>query len=114
MHTKEFTPEEVHETLFSMDPYKAPGPNGFNPFFSQKFWEYPQKLNITIIPKVLDQFRPIVFCNVNYQNLSKILANKLRRLLDKNISPAHSVFVKGRQISDNTAVTHLDYKKAQE
>ncbi|XVF67745.1 hypothetical protein PTKIN_Ptkin10aG0146800 [Pterospermum kingtungense] len=33
-----FTQEEFKEALFSMNPDKAPGPDGFNPGFYQHFW----------------------------------------------------------------------------
>lgn len=67
--------------------------------------------NVTLIPKVQgpeypDQFRPISLCNVSYRILSKILANRLRPLLDKIISPTQSAFVKGRKISYITSIAH--------
>ncbi|CAN0825908.1 Transposon TX1 uncharacterized 149 kDa protein [Linum grandiflorum] len=35
---KRFTDEEIRVAMFSMNPDKAPGPDGFNPGFYQKFW----------------------------------------------------------------------------
>ena len=37
-HMKEFTKEEVEETLKQMHPTKAPGPDGMFAIFFQKYW----------------------------------------------------------------------------
>lgn len=59
--------------------------------------------NIALIPKVpnpeaVSHFRSISLCNYYHKILSKILANRLRPLLDDIISPSQNVFIKGRQI----------------
>ena len=88
----EFSHEEVKITLFQMHPTKAPGYNGMNPLFFQKYWhivgidvsnavldcinskKFLQSINfshITLIPKrknpeLMSQFQPISLC-YNFQ-----------------------------------------------
>ncbi|KAK4395317.1 LINE-1 retrotransposable element O protein [Sesamum angolense] len=122
-----FTAIEVKSALFSMAPLKSPGPDGMSPIFFQKFWHIVQTdvtscalnllnslvmppslnaTNIVLIPKCkhpeyLTQFRSISLCNVVYKIASKAIANRLKVLLDRIISPFQSAFVPGRLITDN-------------
>lgn len=36
--TRPYATCEVRATIWSMKPYKAPGPDGFQPIFYQRFW----------------------------------------------------------------------------
>jgi hypothetical protein len=127
---KDISAAEVYSALKQMHPSKAPGPDGFSPGFYQQFWslvgkdvveavqcflgsvDQLQLLNsthVTLIPKVkspenLSQLRPISLCNVLYKIGSKVLANRLKPLLSKIISPYQSAFVPGRLISDNSLI----------
>nr|XP_023919081.1 uncharacterized protein LOC112030645 [Quercus suber] len=130
--TGTFTALEVKEALKQMAPLKAPGPDGMPPLFFQHFWgvveddvtnsvlswlnsgTIPHPLNhtfITLIPKIqnpvnVSDYRPISLCNVLYKIFSKVLANRLKRILPSIISEHQSAFTKNRLISDNILVAY--------
>jgi len=65
--------------------------------------------NICLIPKCEDpdnmkDLRSISLCNVLYKMVLKLIANRLKRCLDKCVSEEQSAFVKGRSILDNTLI----------
>ncbi|KAH9790374.1 reverse transcriptase domain-containing protein [Citrus sinensis] len=126
-----FTDADVKEALFNMHPDKSPGPDGMNPAFYKNFWhivgadvsaaclyfiankQFPLDLNktlIVLIPKkaqreVLADMRPIALCNVLYKIIAKMLANRLKLVLDSVISDSQSAFVPGRAITDNILIS---------
>jgi hypothetical protein len=129
---REFSREEIEAALFQMGLYKALGPDGLNACFFQTNWPtmreevchvileilnsgvIPEELNlthITLIPKnknpisVID-FRPISLCNVLYKLISKVLANRLKKVLPTIITPTHSAFILGRLILDNVLAAY--------
>ena len=131
--------EEIENALFMMHTNKAPGPDGFTAGFYIRHWyllkdvvcdaihtfleggEMPEIVNSTVlvlIPKIknpqdLTQYRPISLCNVLYKLASKVLALRLRPVLDDIIAEEQSAFVPGRLISDDvlTAYECIHYLK---
>lgn len=123
---------EIKNAVFSLGALRAPGPDGFNGLFYQKNWDcvkndiclavrgffeggmIPDELNettVTLIPKVplpesINQLRPISCCNFTYKILSKLVVMRLKKFMDKLISPNQSAFVGGRQIQDNLIIAH--------
>jgi hypothetical protein len=124
---KDITEEEIIKAVWSLDPDKAPGPDGFPIRFYHSFWDiikrdlkkmlnytlHKQKIGgatnstfLSLIPKEsnpsnFSRFRPISLCNSSYKILTKIIATRLNPLLTKLISENQSGFLKDKQITDN-------------
>jgi hypothetical protein len=127
---REFTSSEVEAALNQMHPLKSPGPDGFSACFYQRAWNtvkvevcqtvlgylnhglFDAAINAThiaLIPKIknpskVSDYRPISLCNVLYKLISKVLANRLKKVLPHIISPNQSAFIPGRLITDNVLV----------
>jgi len=131
---------EIKKALFSMDPDKAPGPDGFTARFYVSCWDIIKrdlyrmikksqicsKLGgstnssfLALIPKDqgarnFNRFRPISLCNTGYKITTKIMANRLKQILPKLISENQGGFVRGRQILDNIIIVqeaiHTSYR----
>ena len=118
-----FSEEEVFTTILGLNSEKAPGPNGFPFAFWSFSWEFVKddvmdffkelyekkfvrSLNVTflvLIPKKgnvedIKDYRPISLLGRLYKILAKVQVNRLRRVIDKVVSPSQNAFVEGRQI----------------
>lgn len=75
---------------------------------------------IALIPKKpeacgLGEYRPISCCNMVYKVISKIIANRLKPILQKCVSPNQAAFLKGRHIGENVLLASeliKNYNKA--
>ncbi|KAK8504383.1 hypothetical protein V6N12_032884 [Hibiscus sabdariffa] len=117
----------MHVVVFSMDPMKSPGVDGFNARIFQKNWAtiddsifrfvsgffdpgtLDEEANRTLLvllpkvdtPKTLKQFRPISLCTVMYKVISKFLVNRVKPYLPAWVGQTQASFVQGRHITDN-------------
>ncbi|KAL5568577.1 hypothetical protein UlMin_025152 [Ulmus minor] len=124
------TGEEVRNVVFSMGAFKAPGPDGMTALFYKHYWDIvgwdlvavvrefflsnsmAQRLNesfIVLVPKKpnptrINHYRPISVCNVAYRVITKIIANRLKPLLNRLICPTQNAFILGRSIHDNSVL----------
>lgn len=126
---KPYTLAEIHLALNQMGPLKSPGLNGFNVGFFQSYWHIVSHdvsetilkflkdgkginyIYIVLIPKIKEpltanDYRPINLCNVVYKLISKVLVNRLKKILPFIISENQSAFILNRLITDNVIIAY--------
>ncbi|XP_059436099.1 uncharacterized protein LOC132169027 [Corylus avellana] len=127
---RDFEEEEVKKVVFKMNGNKASGPDGFSLAFFQACWDvvredimrvfsafhtggmFVKSLNasfISLIPKIpgatnLKDFRPISLVGGMYKIIAKVLANRLKVVLDKIISKSQNAFIKGDVVLEGCGV----------
>lgn len=110
----EFTREDVRRIMFSISDGKAPGADGFHSKFLKHCWEVVgndvadaildffktdkllKVINVTtlaLVPKVkcpesVVDFRPIDCSSVLYECITKLLSERLKKILPNVISPS--------------------------
>ncbi|CAM8956535.1 unnamed protein product [Rhodiola kirilowii] len=127
-----YTEEDIKRAVFDINPYKAPGHDGFSSLFIQKCWHIVKndfirecldflnagylnpKTNITrlvLIPKFnnakkLQEYRPISLCTITAKTIGKAIVHRLQSILGDVISPTQSAFIPNRLITDNILLAH--------
>ena len=116
---RQFSDEEVVTALQQISGEKPPGPDGFTLAFFQHCWdvvkvevlntiqesyeheEFERSLNsmfMVLIPKKVGasdvrDFRPICLLGSIYKIISKVLANRLKVVLQQILSPSQNAFI---------------------
>ena len=119
-----FHEEEIRRAVWDCGCEKSPGPDELNFKFIKQFWQllkpdflrfldefhangiFPKGSNasfISLIPKVpepqsLNDFRPISLIGCVYKVVSKLLSNRLKKVLPTLIDERQSAFIEGRQM----------------
>ncbi|XP_027158457.1 uncharacterized protein LOC113760083 [Coffea eugenioides] len=122
---------ELKEVVFALEADSAPGLDGFGAGFYQACWDIiksdlleavqvffqgmrlPRSFtstSIILLPKIAGaiqwkDFRPISLCNVCSKIISKIVSDRLGRVLPTLVSPWQTSFVPGWGITDNILLT---------
>lgn len=126
----EFSLEEIKEAVFSIPVDKSPGPDGFSSSFYQIYWDIIKtdllgvfkdffrgkadlnRLNyahIVLVSKVQgsnlpNQFRPISLLNCSFKIITKVLANRMSKVINLLVDNTQSGFIKNRFILENVAL----------
>lgn len=132
-----FEDEKVKDVLWQCQNDKSPSPNGFNMDFFKAYWyilevdvlnfvrhfffnsKVPRAVTtsfLTLIPKhdnpqSSGEYIHICVITSLYRILSKLLASRLKKVLDGLISNCQLTFLSGRQIQDEVLVVNetVDY-----
>lgn len=127
-----FSSQEIQHTIFDMGYLKALGPDGNPVGFYQKYWivvgsdvtkfvldilydrRSLEEINHAFVvliakipkPESLEHFSQISVCNVVYKIVVKVLANWIKLIISKIISPNQGAFIPGRVIFENILIAH--------
>lgn len=126
----EITKDEIRKAMFAIPNNKAPGLDGYNSQFFKSTWDIVgdevseaildffhngkllTELNITtvtLVPKIsvpcsTGDYRPIACCNTIYKCITKLMCDRLNKVLPDIISSNQGAFISERNIMHNVLV----------
>ncbi|XP_059302033.1 uncharacterized protein LOC132053962 [Lycium ferocissimum] len=80
--------------------------NGLTISHNQKLDLCAQVIDQIDRPKTIKDFRPIACCTILYKLISKILANRLQKIMADIICSTQAGFIPGRNLGDNVILAH--------
>lgn len=127
-----FSNAEIKDAVWDCGGDKAPSPDGFNFNFLKKFWDLLEadvkevldyyheggplsdgcnSAFITLVPKVVDplaapDFRPISLIGCLKKIMSKVMANRMKKVIAGIISEEQTAFISGRNILDGPMIVN--------
>ncbi|XP_072077796.1 uncharacterized protein [Arachis hypogaea] len=122
--------EKIKDAVWDCESTKAPGSDGYNMNFIKKCWEdvsgeftaavmgffqsaiLPTDANVTWVAlapkfvraKEIKDFKPISMVGCIYKVISKILVQKMHKIMPGLVGETHSAFVQGRKIHDGILI----------
>ena len=134
----DITIDECANSLLALNNNKSPGSDGFTTEFYNFFWSdikflvfnafkfsfqsgilsnNQREAILTLLPKpnkdlrLLKNWRPISLHNTDYKILTKLLANRLQKVINNIVSEDQSGYIKGRFIGENirTVLDVIEY-----
>ncbi|XP_068477142.1 uncharacterized protein [Phaseolus vulgaris] len=127
-----FEEKEIEEAIWNCDSHKSPGPNGVTFSFIKKYWCLLENdvlgavkffhnegiiskgcnaSFLTLIPKSenpqsLEEYRPISLVGCQYKILTKVLSNRIKKVIEKVIDGSQSAFLSNRGLLDSVLVVN--------
>ena len=134
-----FQEDEVKQAVWDCGSEKSPGPDGLNFKFIKEFWHlikpdvlrfldefyvngiFPRGCNasfLALIPKVsdpqmLNDYRPISLIGSMYKIVSKLLAQRLKKVMPLIIDERQSAFIGGRHLLHSVIIANEVVEEAQ-
>lgn len=131
MLIKDFSEAEIRKAMMDINPNKSPGPDGFGSGFFRSTWEITgnvvtqaakefcktgkllKQFNTTLIslipkkenPVNAGEYRPISCCNSFYKCITKVLSNRMSKILPEIVNENQGAFVQGRLLMHNVLLT---------
>lgn len=130
--TAPITEKEIEIDLNGISDLKAPGLDGYGACFFKKAWSivkhdlmevvYVFFMNgklykatnctmVTLIPKsreakTIREYLPIFYCNTVYKIISKIMTDRMRKMLSSTIDQNQAAFIPGQVIHNHILLTY--------
>ena len=130
--TNPFDEKEIKDTIWNCDGHKSPGPDGVTFSFIKNNWsvlekdvlgavkffhregKIPEGCNasfLTLIPKSenpqsFKEYRPISLVGCFYKILTKVLSNRIKKVIEKVIDGSQSTFLSNRGLLDSALIVN--------